>query len=244
MCIRDRYIYFAAHRVGPKPIKHYTWPERGRAFSNSLLPALSPVIVVGGIISGIITPTEAGLIAVLYALLLAGIYRSMSLKQMVLAFREAALATAMPLFIISTAILFSWIITVEQVPGFLVDVLGGIVDNWILTILLINIVLLLMGMIMEGIGALILLIPIIKPIAVAAEIDLVHLGVFMIVNLMIGMITPPVGISLFVAAEITRCKLIEIIREVLPFLIPLLASLFLISFVPETVTWLPELIRR
>ena len=111
-------------------------------------------------------------------------------------------------------------------------------------IFLINIVLLLMGMIMEGIGALILLIPIIKPIAVAAEIDLVHLGVFMIVNLMIGIITPPVGISLFVAAEITRCKLIEIIREVLPFLIPLLASLFLISFVPETVTWLPELIRR
>jgi tripartite ATP-independent transporter DctM subunit len=238
------YIYFAAHRVGPKPIKPYTWPERGHAFSNSLLPALSPVIVVGGIISGIITPTEAGLIAVLYALLLAAIYRSMSLKQMVLAFREAALATAMPLFIISTAILFSWIITVEQVPGFLVGVLGGIVDNWILTILLINIVLLLMGMIMEGIGALILLIPIIKPIAVAAEIDLVHLGVFMIVNLMIGMITPPVGISLFVAAEITGCKLIEIIREVLPFLIPLILSLFLISFVPETVTWLPDLIRR
>ena len=238
------YIYFAAHRVGPKPIKPYTWPERGRAFSNSFLPALSPVIVVGGIISGVITPTEAGLIAVLYALLLAGIYRSMSLKRMVLAFREAALATAMPLFIISTAILFSWIITVEQVPGFLVDVLGGIVDNWMLTIFLINIVLLLMGMIMEGIGALILLIPIIKPIAVAAEIDLVHLGVFMIVNLMIGMITPPVGISLFVAAEITRCKLIEIIREVIPFLIPLLASLFLISFVPETVTWLPDLIRR
>lgn len=238
------YIYFAAHRVGPKPVAPYSWPARGQAFSRAFLPALSPVIVVGGIVSGVITPTEAGLMAVLYALLLAVLYRSMSLGEMARAFREAALATAMPMVIISTAILFSWIITVEQVPNFLVGVLGGIVDNWVLTVLFINVVLLVMGMIMEGIGALILMIPIIKPIAEAAGIDLVHLGVFMIVNLMIGMITPPVGISLFVAAEITNCKLTEIIREVLPFLIPLVVSLLVISFVPETVTWLPDLIRR
>jgi tripartite ATP-independent transporter DctM subunit len=238
------YIYFAAHRVGPKPAAPYSWPARGQAFSRAFLPALSPVIVVGGIVSGVITPTEAGLMAVLYALLLAGLYRSMSLGEMARAFREAALATAMPMVIISTAILFSWIITVEQVPNFLVGVLGGIVDNWVLTVLFINVVLLMMGMIMEGIGALILMIPIIKPIAVAAGIDLVHLGVFMIVNLMIGMITPPVGISLFVAAEITKCKLTEIIREVLPFLIPLVVSLLVISFIPETVTWLPDLVRR
>jgi tripartite ATP-independent transporter DctM subunit len=237
------YIYFAAHRVGPKPMAPYSWRARGSAFNRAFLPALSPVIVVGGIVTGVITPTEAGLMAVLYALLLAGLYRSMGLKEMVGAFREAALATAMPMFIISTAILFSWIITVEQVPNFLVDVLGDVVENRVLTIVLINFILLMMGMIMEGIGVLILMIPIIKPIAVAAGIDLVHLGVFMIVNLMIGMIAPPVGISLFVAAEITGCKLTEIVREVLPFLVPLIVSLLVISFVPETVTWLPDLFR-
>ena len=149
----------------------------------------------------------------------------------------------MPLFIVSTAILFSWIITVERVPLFLVDVLGEIVDNPIATILIINVALLIMGMIMEGIGAMILMIPILKPIAMAAGIDLVHMGVFMTVNLMIGMITPPVGISLFVASEITGCKLTDIIRETVPVLIPLVASLLVISLVPETVLWLPGLIR-
>lgn len=237
------YIYFAAHRGGPPPSPKRKWGARGRAFSRAIFPALSPIIVVGGILSGAITPTEAGLIAVLYALLLAAIYRTANLAEIWRATRDAALATAMPLFIVSTAILFSWIITVEQVPIFLIGIMGAIVDNWVLTILLINVSLLVLGMIMEGLGVLILMIPILKPVAVAAEIDLVHLGVFMIVNLMIGMITPPVGISLFVAAEITGSRLTEIIREVVPFLIPLLIALLIISYVPETVTWLPRLVR-
>ena len=205
---------------------------------------MSPVIIVGGLVLGVITPTEAGLIAVLYALLLIAIYRTARPRELLAALREATLATAMPLFIVSTAILFSWIITVERVPLFLVDVLGEIVDNPIATILIINAALLIMGMVMEGIGAMILMIPILKPIAMAAGIDLVHMGVFMTVNLMIGMITPPVGISLFVASEITGCKLTDIVRETVPFLIPLVASLLVISLVPETVLWLPGLIRE
>ncbi len=237
------YIYFAAHRGGPAPSPRYSWPARGRAFGRAFLPALSPVIIVGGLVGGAITPTEAGLIAVLYALLLTAIYRTTRLSELFAALREAALATAMPLFIVSTAILFSWIITVERVPLFLVDVMGGIVDNRVATVLIMNISLLVMGTFMEGIGVMILMIPILKPLAVAAGIDLVHLGVFMSVNLMIGMITPPVGISLFIAAEITGCKLTDIIRETGPFLIPLVASLLLISLVPQTVLWLPNLIR-
>ena len=238
------YIYFAAHRGGPRPDARHPWGDRAKAFWRALLPVLSPVIVVGGLVVGVITPTEAGLIAVLYAIVLAAVYRASTLRELVSALREAALATAMPLFIVSTAILFSWIITVEQFPNFLIQVMGGIVDNWILTVLLMNLALLVMGMFMEGIGVMILMIPILKPVAVAAGIDLVHLGVFMSVNLMIGMITPPVGISLFVAAEITGAKLTEIIREVVPFLIPLIASLLVISLIPETVTWLPGLFRN
>ena len=114
------YIYFAAHRGGPPPSPKRKWGARGRAFNRAIFPALSPIIVVGGILSGWITPTEAGLIAVLYALLLAAIYRTANLIEIWRATREAALATAMPLFIVSTAILFSWIITVEQVPNFLI----------------------------------------------------------------------------------------------------------------------------
>ena len=237
------YIYFAAYRGGPPPSARCTWRERGQTFLRAFLPALSPVIIVGGLVFGYITPTEAGLIAVLYALALIAIYRTTRLSELIAALREAALATAMPLFIVSTAILFSWIITVEQIPLFLVDVMGGIVDNWVLTVLIMNVSLLIMGTFMEGIGVMILMIPILKPIALAAGIDLVHMGVFMSINLMIGMITPPVGISLFVASEITGCKLTEIIRETGPFLIPLVISLLLISLVPQTVLWLPNLVR-
>ena len=237
------YIYFAAYRGGPAPSVRYSWRARRRSFVRAVLPVMSPVIIVGGLVLGVITPTEAGLIAVLYALLLIAIYRTARPRELLAALREATLATAMPLFIVSTAILFSWIITVERVPLFLVDVLGEIVDNPIATILIINVALLIMGMVMEGIGAMILMIPILKPIALVAGIDLVHMGVFMTVNLMIGMITPPVGISLFVASEITGCKLTDIVRETVPFLIPLVASLLVISLVPETVLWLPGLIR-
>lgn len=237
------YIHFAAHRGGPPPAAPATWRMRGRALGRALLPMASPVIVVGGLVSGAITPTEAALVAVLYALALTALYRAASLSDLLAALREAALATAMPLFVVSAAILFSWIITVERVPDVLIGAMGGIVDSWVLTVLVMNLSLLIMGMFMEGIGVMILMIPILKPVALAAGIDLVHLGVFMTVNLMIGMITPPVGISLFVAAEITGCKLTEIVAEVMPFLVPLILSLLVISLVPQTVTWLPGLLR-
>jgi tripartite ATP-independent transporter DctM subunit len=237
------YIHFAAHRGGPAPAAPASRRVRGRACGRALLPMVSPVIVVGGLVSGTITPTEAALVAVLYALTLTALYRAASVRDLLAALREAALATAMPLFIVSAAILFSWIITVERVPDVLIGAMGGIVDSWVLTVLVMNLSLLIMGMFMEGIGVMILMIPILKPVALAAGIDPVHLGVFMTVNLMIGMITPPVGISLFVAAEITGCKLTEIVSEVIPFLIPLILSLLVISLVPQTVTWLPGLLR-
>jgi tripartite ATP-independent transporter DctM subunit len=236
------FIYFAAYKGGPPPSHRLSWRERGPAIRSALLPMLSPIIAVGGIVSGAITPTEAGVILVLYALCLMVLYREQTAREIVTALRDAALGTAMPLFIVTTALLFSWIVTVEQVPLLLVDLLGGIVDNWILTILLMNLVLLLLGTVLEGMGVLILMVPILKPIALDAGIDLVHLGVFMTVNLMIGMITPPIGLSLFVATEITKCSLTKMARVVAPFLIPLVTGLLIVSLIPETVTWLVDLI--
>jgi tripartite ATP-independent transporter DctM subunit len=235
------FIYFAAYKGGPPPSRRLSWRERGPAIRSAFLPMLSPIIAVGGIVSGAITPTEAGVILVLYALCLMVLYREQTAGEIITALREAALGTAMPLFIVTTALLFSWIVTVEQVPLLLVDLLGDIVDNWILTILLMNLVLLLLGTVLEGMGVLILMVPILKPIALDAGIDLVHMGVFMTVNLMIGMITPPIGLSLFVASEITKCSLTKMTRTVSPFLIPLVAGLLTISLIPETVTWLVDL---
>ena len=242
--ILSLYIYFAAGRQGPPPSPRAEWRDRGLAFRRAFLPILSPVIVVGGIVGGFITPTEASIIAVAYALLLAALYRSANWREMIAAVRDSALGTAMPLFVVTTALLFSWIVTVERVPYLLVDSLGGLVDNWILVILVINVLLLLMGMVLEGIGILILVIPILKPIALAAGIDLVHLGVFMTINIMIGMISPPIGLSLFVASDITGKPINQLTWAILPFLLPLIGALLLISLVPELVTWLPGLLLK
>ena len=235
------FIYFAAYKGGPPPSPRQTWRQRGKAFRIAFLPLLSPVLVVGGIVAGAITPTEAGVIAVLYALFLMMFYREQTLREIVVALRDAALGTATPLFVVTTALLFAWIVTVEQVPLMLVDLLGGIVENWVLTVLIMNVVLLFLGTVLEGMGVLILMVPILKPIALAAGIDLVHMGVFMTVNLMIGMITPPIGLSLFVASEITGCSLTKMTRAVVPFLVPLVAGLLIVSLIPETVTWLVDL---
>lgn len=236
------YIYIASAGDGPPPSARAPLGDRMRAFRGAFLPMLSPVIIVGGIVGGFITPTEASIIAVAYALVLIALYRSSSWAEVRDAIRDSALGTAMPLFIVTTALLFSWIVTVERVPYLLVDSLGLLVENWVLTIIVINILLLLMGMVLEGLGIMILMIPILKPIALAAGIDLVHLGVFMTINVMIGMITPPVGLSLFVACEITERPITAISRAVLPFLIPLIAALLLVSLVPQTVTWLPGIL--
>lgn len=236
------FIYVTASSDGPPPAPREGWTQRWKAFRRGFLPLLAPVIIIVGITGGYITATEAGAAMVCFALILTVWYREAKLADVVEAFRDAALGTATPLFIVTTALLFSWIVTVERIPYLLLDSLGGVATNWLLMTLLINVLLLFLGMVLEGIAILILVVPILKPLAVAAGIDLVHLGVFMTVNLMIGMITPPVGLSLYVACEIANRPMGVIVRAVAPMLIPLLMALLLISLVPETVTFLPRLL--
>jgi tripartite ATP-independent transporter DctM subunit len=238
------YIYFTAARHGPLRLPRVPWLGRVRALRHAFWPLLSPIIVMGGMISGIVTPTEAAALAALYALVLGIAYRELKWPQFIAAVRESVLGTALPLFVVTTALLFAWIVTVEQLPDRLIGVLGGLVDRWWLTVLVINALLLLLGCVLEGLAIMILMVPILKPIALAAGIDLVHLGVFMTVNLMIGMVTPPVGLSLYVACDITGCSFDRIVKAVTPFLIPLIAGLAIIAFLPETVLWLPNLLLK
>ncbi len=238
------YIYFTAAKHGPLRLPRVTWSGRVRAFRHAFWPLLSPVIVMGGMISGIVTPTEAAALAAIYALVLGIAYRELKWPQFIAAVRESVLGTALPLFVVTTALLFAWIVTVEQVPDRLIGLVGGVIDHKWLTLLIINLLLLFLGCVLEGLAIMILMVPILKPIALAAGIDLVHLGVFMTVNLMIGMVTPPVGLSLYVAVDITGCSFDRIVAAVTPFLIPLIVGLAVITFVPETVLWLPRLLLK
>lgn len=236
------HVYFTIAGNGPERFPRASWTERLTAFRRAFWALMAPIIVVGGMVFGIVTPTEAAALAAVYALVLGVAYRELTLAEMMSAVREAVIGTATPLFVVSTAMLFSWIVTIEQVPEGLIAVLGDLVSNWWFTVLFLNVLLLIMGCVLEGLGIMILMVPVLKPIAEAAGIDLVHLGVFMVVNLMIGTVTPPVGVLLYVACDITRCSLDEIVRAVLPFLVPLVAGLLITAFVPATVLSLPALL--
>lgn len=213
----------------------------GTAFKQTLLPIMMPVILLGGIYSGIFTPTEAAAVAGLYALLISMfVYRTIKLKDLPRLFVETMVTTSVVTFVISTTAAFSFLLTIENAGQIITGFVTGFTENKWVILLIINIMLLFFGAIMEAGVVLILFIPILYPLAMALGIDPIHFGVIMAVNLMIGVATPPMGMCLFVISQISGIKIERIMISILPFLVPLLIVLFLITFLPELVTWLPE----
>ena len=212
-----------------------------KAFKETLLPLMMPVILLGGIYSGIFTPTEAAAVAGLYALLISlFVYRSIKWKDLPELLVETMITTSVVTFVISTTASFSLILTIEEAGDRIISMVSGLTDNRYMILLLINVLLLIFGAVMEAGVVLILFIPILYPLAVNVGIDPIHFGVIMAVNLMIGVATPPMGMCLFVMSQISGIRLERLMRSILPFLIPLILVLLLISFVPALVTWLPE----
>jgi C4-dicarboxylate transporter DctM subunit len=207
------------------------------------LPSLMmPVVLLGGIYGGATTPTEAAALAAAYALVIsAGLYRSVSWKSFYDSIAVSARSTASIGMLIAGALVFNYVVTVENIPV----TLKGILAGWNLTptafLILVNVVLLLLGCVLEGTAILLIIVPVFIPTAQALGIDLVHFGVVVVVNVMIGLITPPYGLLLFIMANISGEPLRDIVRECLPFLWAMLAALAIITFVPETVLWLPRL---
>ena len=207
------------------------------------LPALlMPVVLLGGIYGGATTPTEAAAVAALYALAVSIVlYRSITARQVYDAVLASARSTASIGMLIAGALVFNYVVTVENIPDSLRAVLAG----WDLSqtgfLVLVNIVLLLLGCVLEGTAILLIIVPVFIPTAQALGIDMVHFGVVVVVNIMLGLITPPYGLLLFIMTNITGVPLKDIVRDALPFLWAMIAALALITFVPEVVLWLPRL---
>ena len=205
-------------------------------------PALMmPIVLLGGIYGGVMTPTEAAAVAAAYALVISvTLYRSISLRNLYDSLLASARSTASIGMLIAGALVFNYVVTVENIPNALRAVLAG----WELTptafLILVNVLLLLLGCLLEGTAILLIIVPVFVPTAQALGIDMVHFGVVVVVNIMLGLITPPYGLLLFIMMNISGCPLKDIVREVLPFLFALIAALLLITFVPETVLWLPR----
>ncbi|WP_372612329.1 TRAP transporter large permease [Halomonas sp.] len=234
----------AKRRGYPRDAK-FSIPVLWTAFRRAFLSLLTPLIIVGGIISGVFTPTEAAIAAVVYALFLGiVVYRILTWRRLLKVSMETIETTAVILLIVAGASIFAWILTSNQVTQHVVNLLGPFADNPIALLIIINLVLIVVGCFMETIAAITILVPVLLPAVVAAGIDPVHFGVIMVLNLMIGLLTPPVGMVLYVLSRVSNISFEKCMRGTLPFLVPLVISLLLVTFIPAISLWLPTLVYR
>lgn len=223
-----------------KPIPLRAWP---RITAEAFPALLMPVILLGGIYSGVMTPTEAAAAAAAYAFLISAfLYRSVSPRQAYDAFLNSARATASIGMLIAGALVFNYVITVENVPLTVKALLDGFDLSPTAFWILVNLVLLVLGCLLEGSTILLVIVPVLVPTAKALGIDMVHFGVVVVFNIMIGLVTPPYGLLLFIVSGLTRTPLRLIIRDTMPFVWAMLVALAIITFVPDTVLWLPRLL--
>lgn len=202
---------------------------------------LMPVVLLGGIYGGATTPTEAAAIAALYALLVSALlYRSITWRSADDSVLASAKTTTSIGMLIAGALVFNYVITVENIPASLSAWLAGFEMTPIQFLLMVNLVLLVLGCLLEGTTILLIIVPVFIPTAQALGIDMVHFGVICVVNIMLGLITPPYGLLLFVMTNISGCSLRQIVREILPFLAALLVALLLITLFPSLSLWLPR----
>ncbi len=219
--------------------------EVWRTFKRSLLALGAPIIILGGILFGIFTATESAAVAVVYALFVGMVvYRKITVKDIAPLFINGSITSAIVMFIIATASIFSWIAAIEDIPAILAGGLLGLSDNPIVLLLLINMVLLIAGTFVETTASLILLVPMITAMLPSLGIDIVQLGVIVVTNLAIGMLTPPMGICLIVSCSISGDSLVAVSRRVLPFLAILIVDLFMICFYPPLTMWMAHMMAK
>ncbi|MEA4848802.1 MAG: TRAP transporter large permease [Clostridiaceae bacterium] len=227
------------------PVREFSWKEVGASTADAFLSLLTPVIIIGGIWTGIFSPTEAAAMATCYAFFLAVIvYREMSLKEVAKAIEETVRDSAGILLIICGAAAFSWLVTMLGLTETFSNALTSLTDNKYIMLLILNIAFLIIGMFMEALAVMTITIPFLIPLMSSFGLDPVHLGIVMILNLMIGLSTPPVGTSLFVCAKVADISIERMYKAILPFLIPLILVLFLITYIPGLVTWLPGMMLK
>ncbi len=236
-------VIFVSHRRGLRGQElPMTGRDRVKAFRDAILGLFLPFFVLGGIYGGYFTPTEAAAMAVLYALVVSlFVYREIGPRDLVTITVNSARMSAMIMFIIANAILFSFVLTSERIPDEVTNLLVGLdLPKWGF-LLTINLFLLVVGCFMETSSAILILAPILVPVATTLSVNPIHLGIIMVMNLEIGMVTPPFGLNLFVASGLSGLTVIQVAKAALPSALVLLAALFLVTYVPEIALTLVEM---
>ncbi|MEJ7806945.1 MAG: TRAP transporter large permease subunit [Telluria sp.] len=235
--------WFLARKHNYPRMKKASWGQRWQSFRKSFWGLMLIVVVMGGIYSGKFTPTEAAAMSAVYAFFIAVyVYKDLKLKQVGKVLLDSASLSAMLLYIITNAMLFSFLMTSEGIPQAMASWITGQGMGVVTFLLVVNIILLVAGNFMEPSSIVLILAPILFPVAIALGINPVHFGIIMVVNMEIGMCHPPVGLNLYVASGITKMGISELTVAVLPWLMTMLAFLVLVTYVPQISLWLPNLV--
>lgn len=241
MCVLS---YFLCIKKGIKAKGKFQITEVLRTFKESILALLMPVIILGGIYGGIFTPTEASAVAAVYGLIVGVfIYKELKLKDLPRELLKATKSTTLIMFIVGGANLFGWVLTNAQVPHKVAMYMSSISDSPIVFLMLLNVLLLIIGTLINASAAVVITVPIILPVALAYGIDPVFLGVLMVVNLAIGCVTPPVGLDLFVVSGITNISIDRISKAVFPYIVVLIIDLIILTYFPKIILFVPNMLR-
>jgi len=235
-------VYLWARRRPEYVGAQYDWPVVRRAVIRALPPMGAPLLILGGILGGWFTPTEAAAVGAIYMLVLALTYRSVSVRAFTLIFRDTSLISAQIMMIIGASSLLSWILAREKVPRTIAEALPGLTGEPAIFLLIIVVVLIGLGMILEPTSALLIVTPILLPVAIEYGIDPLQFGSIVILCLMIGLLTPPMGGVCFVLSSVTGIPLERVFRGVVPFFPALLVTLLLVTYVPVVTLGLPTLL--
>jgi tripartite ATP-independent transporter DctM subunit len=236
------YVYYCARRYNMGRDQAFRWRVLGMTFIAAFPALLTPAIIVGGMTFGWFTPTEAAIAACAWAMMLGiFLYGSLSRKQFYKVTMDTIETTAGVLLIVGAASLFGWVLTTTRVTEYTTEALLALTDNRYIILLLSNLLLLVVGCFLEPIASISILVPVLLPVIVKVGIDPVHFGVVMTLNLMIGLLHPPLGMVLFVLSRIANLSIERTTVAILPWLLPLLASLIAITMIPELTLWLPRL---
>ncbi len=233
---------FWAKRKGYPVGKRSSLREVGRTFIHALPSLFLLVVVIGGIVQGYFTATEASAVAVLYCLILTVIYREVRWQELPGIFKQAVATTAIVMLLVATSMSMSWIMAYENIPQNITTLLLSISDSKLVILIIINLILLFVGIFMDITPAVLIFTPIFLPVITELGMDPLHFGIVMILNLCIGLCTPPVGSVLFVGVGVAGTSISKVIRPLMPLFIAMLVALLLITYIPSLSTWLPGLL--
>jgi tripartite ATP-independent transporter DctM subunit len=221
-----------------------SFAQKRQAFINTIDALIMPFIIIGGVISGVFTATESGAVAVVYAIIVGLIRKELNIVKLVNSFYDAAVMTGVTMIIIAAASLFSWLLTVNMFPHQVASLLQSISSNKLVITFLLVMLFLVVGLFLDGTSAILILVPVLSPLTVQYGFDPIHLAMFMVVTLLIGGITPPVGILLFIATAIGKIKVKETIPILIPYFITMVIIALIIAYIPAITTFLPSVIMK